>query len=147
MWTPLPCPFCGSVKLSIPSDDYRNDRMVDFYLTVRCLKCQANGPYVRVIQMRANGQRYAHTSRRPRSPEGIERWQATIAIGASEARRLWNQRGGILKPLEKRPARDHKTCQAAKDGECHWQGCPQLRDHEPYNTGRHCPLDTGDGHE
>ena len=32
-------------------------------------------------------------------------------------------------------------CHAAKDGECHWRSCPQLRDGEPAATGRHCPLD------
>jgi hypothetical protein len=32
-------------------------------------------------------------------------------------------------------------CYAAKDGECHWASCPQLRDGEPAATGRHCPLD------
>ena len=32
-------------------------------------------------------------------------------------------------------------CQAASDGECNWQQCPQLRDGEPEKSGRHCPLD------
>ena len=33
-------------------------------------------------------------------------------------------------------------CHAHKDGDCTWEGCPQLRDNEPDTTGRHCPLDT-----
>lgn len=32
-------------------------------------------------------------------------------------------------------------CHAGKDGECTWEGCPQLRDDEPAATGRHCPRD------
>lgn len=32
-------------------------------------------------------------------------------------------------------------CQASKDGDCTWPGCPQNRDNEPDATGRHCPLD------
>ncbi len=35
-------------------------------------------------------------------------------------------------------------CRAAKDGDCIWEDCPQLRDGEPRATGRHCPLDGGD---
>ena len=27
------------------------------------------------------------------------------------------------------------------DGECTWEGCPQIRDGEPETSGRHCPLD------
>lgn len=36
-------------------------------------------------------------------------------------------------------------CHAARDGECSWSACPQLRDGEPGATGRHCPIDDGDG--
>lgn len=32
-------------------------------------------------------------------------------------------------------------CAAHRDGECHHQDCPQLRDGEPVKSGRHCPLD------
>lgn len=35
-------------------------------------------------------------------------------------------------------------CHAAKDGDCNWVDCPQLRDNEPHATGRHCPLDRED---
>lgn len=34
-------------------------------------------------------------------------------------------------------------CHAAKDGDCMWKKCPQIRDDEPRATGRHCPLDLG----
>lgn len=34
-----------------------------------------------------------------------------------------------------------RHCFAASDGECGWQGCPQIRDNEPQNSGRHCPYD------
>lgn len=32
-------------------------------------------------------------------------------------------------------------CHAARDGECMWLSCPQLRDDEPGKSNRHCPLD------
>ena len=32
-------------------------------------------------------------------------------------------------------------CQSGSDGECWFDGCPQIRDGEPAATGRHCPLD------
>jgi hypothetical protein len=35
-------------------------------------------------------------------------------------------------------------CQANRDGECEWNGCPQLKDGEPKQSGRHCPLDRGE---
>lgn len=34
-------------------------------------------------------------------------------------------------------------CHGAKDGECSWKYCPQLRDGEPEASSRHCPLDVG----
>jgi hypothetical protein len=40
------------------------------------------------------------------------------------------------------PARVER-CHAARDGECFWDQCPQLRDNEPLASGRHCPLDVG----
>jgi len=38
-------------------------------------------------------------------------------------------------------------CHAGKDGECSWEGCPQLKDKEPAKSGRHCPLDKDDSEE
>lgn len=32
-------------------------------------------------------------------------------------------------------------CMADDDGDCQWEGCPQIRDNEPYASGRHCPRD------
>lgn len=37
--------------------------------------------------------------------------------------------------------RNSSACHADQDGECSWRRCPQLRDNEPYQSGRHCPLD------
>lgn len=34
-------------------------------------------------------------------------------------------------------------CRGHRDGDCFWEGCPQLREHEPARSGRHCPLDEG----
>lgn len=36
---------------------------------------------------------------------------------------------------------DSETCEATRDGECYWTKCPQVRDGEPWKTGRQCPLD------
>jgi|SRR6185436_15923450 len=47
------------------------------------------------------------------------------------------------KPI-KESASDRYTlsiCHAAKDGDCNWLLCPQIRDGEPAKSGRHCPLD------
>lgn len=35
-------------------------------------------------------------------------------------------------------------CQSDDDGYCDWKECPQLRDGEPANSSRHCPLDKDD---
>lgn len=37
-----------------------------------------------------------------------------------------------------------QRCAAARDGECNHAQCPQLRDGEPENSGRHCPIDNWD---
>lgn len=37
-----------------------------------------------------------------------------------------------------------RTCRSHSDGECFWEGCPQLQDNEPHKSGRHCPLDVAD---
>lgn len=34
-----------------------------------------------------------------------------------------------------------KRCHSARDGDCVWEECPQLRDGEPEKSGRHCPYD------
>ena len=34
-----------------------------------------------------------------------------------------------------------ECCHANRDGDCFWEGCPQIRDGEPDKSGRHCPLD------
>lgn len=31
-------------------------------------------------------------------------------------------------------------CHADRDGDCHWDECPQLRDKEPSASGRSCPI-------
>lgn len=48
---------------------------------------------------------------------------------------------------EKAPRRPLAGCAAGRDGECTHPDCPQLRDNEPKDTGRHCPLDTTTGEE
>lgn len=41
--------------------------------------------------------------------------------------------------------RDEKPrCHAGRDGDCIWEGCPQIRDNELESTRRHCPLDSGE---
>jgi hypothetical protein len=48
-----------------------------------------------------------------------------------------NERLKTLATVEKPHGRG---CQAtADDGDCRWKDCPQLRDCEPFSTGRWCP--------
>ena len=56
-----------------------------------------------------------------------------LATGDKEIARL-KEELKILKRLR---------CRGARDGECIWEHCPQLRDGEPEKSGRHCPLDYG----
>lgn len=50
----------------------------------------------------------------------------------------WNREGRVKQKIK----RGQKIrCQADRDGDCVWTGCPQLRDNEPSSSGRHCPLD------
>ena len=32
------------------------------------------------------------------------------------------------------------VCHAGRDGDCYWELCPQIRDNEPNNRERTCPL-------
>lgn len=48
------------------------------------------------------------------------------------------------KPRFNMQGRYMTRCQADDDDDCQWEGCPQLRDNEPYKSGRHCPLDAAD---
>lgn len=45
---------------------------------------------------------------------------------------------GDTKVVEKKPL---SRCAANRDGECSHSDCPQIRDSEPFTSGRHCPLD------
>jgi len=47
----------------------------------------------------------------------------------------------LAKPKYDHGSRSITHCQADCDGDCAWEHCPQLRDNEPFATGRHCPLD------
>lgn len=38
------------------------------------------------------------------------------------------------------PPRFRGQCRSEEDGDCDWEGCPQLRDGEPAKSGRSCPL-------
>lgn len=55
------------------------------------------------------------------------------------------RRAGIVRELRLGPnGPSPERCHAARDGDCAWQKCPQIRDSEPCKSGRHCPLDAGD---
>lgn len=51
-----------------------------------------------------------------------------------------------LKPVKEKVKKStakrkvHTHCQSQGDGECPWEGCPQIRDDEPFQTSRICPL-------
>lgn len=49
------------------------------------------------------------------------------------------RRAPIIRELRLGP--NGPRCRAAKDGDCSWVDCPQLRDDEPAKSGRHCPID------
>lgn len=34
-----------------------------------------------------------------------------------------------------------RGCHANREGDCVWEGCPQIKDGEPLATGRSCPLE------
>lgn len=64
----------------------------------------------------------------------------------ARARHAWK----LLQPEREHNARQtegrrlpvaNEPCHSAKDGECEWAHCPQIRDGEPDKSGRHCPLD------
>jgi hypothetical protein len=46
----------------------------------------------------------------------------------------------VAKALAARTVAAVEICHGHRDGECHWDQCPQLRDSEPAATGRSCPL-------
>jgi hypothetical protein len=54
----------------------------------------------------------------------------------------WERTGTGAAPSE---GHSEARCHADRDGDCNWSQCPQLRDGEPVASGRHCPLDIGDG--
>jgi hypothetical protein len=49
---------------------------------------------------------------------------------------------GLIPPPHKHvwPEAGNEWCQSARDGECNWPHCPQIRDNEPAATGRSCQL-------
>jgi hypothetical protein len=79
-------------------------------------------------------------------PEYRRLKDAEAAVSAAAAR--LRQAEAVWMTLVK-PAVDEQRglsgrCQADRDGDCSWCGCPQLRDGEPKKTGRCCPLPHGD---
>jgi hypothetical protein len=58
------------------------------------------------------------------------------------------QRAGIIRELRLGPNGPMpERCHAARDGECSWAKCPQIKDGEPAKSGRHCPHDNQDEDE
>jgi hypothetical protein len=54
-----------------------------------------------------------------------------------EAEAAWLK---LIKPAVDEQRAKSGRCQASRDGDCWWSGCPQLSDNEPKATGRCCPL-------
>lgn len=54
-----------------------------------------------------------------------------------EELRCWN----CGTKVESTPTPEGAKCHSNKDGDCRWPSCPQLRDGEPWYSGRHCPID------
>lgn len=61
-----------------------------------------------------------------------------VSFSALASYALVAQGSSFIKPPIK--AVEPVRCQAGNDGDCTWDHCPQLRDKEPVNTGRSCPL-------
>ena len=92
MVKPKPCPFCKSTRLRVPENHSGLHVQQWFFLSVRCLDCGAEGPHSELKQYKANGDRYAHGSRRPKSAQGQQRWDATVDKAIEKAITLWNKR-------------------------------------------------------
>jgi hypothetical protein len=52
-----------------------------------------------------------------------------------------------LTPYQEALAAEGHCMATRDDGDCTWEGCPQLRDGEPKRSGRHCPRDTREDDE
>ena len=90
---PKPCPFCGSTNLRTPPEHRAGLNIQKWYwLSVRCKSCQGEGPNVSLRQYKADGELYAHGSRRPKGAEGQARWDETVDKAIEETIRLWNVR-------------------------------------------------------
>lgn len=70
---------------------------------------------------------------------------ACVGVGPEVDRHLESAAVERLAVAASRAANPERVnfCRAHKDGECGWDGCPQLREGEPARSGRHCPLDEG----
>ena len=86
-----PCPFCGSTNLQVPTHGGLNVQKW-WCLSVRCHDCGINGPHVNLNQHKADGNLYAHGSRRPKSAVGQRRWDDTIDRAIALAIENWNKR-------------------------------------------------------
>lgn len=54
----------------------------------------------------------------------------------------WRARVSLpMTELTKAQVDSGEDCHSGRDGDCIWKKCPQLRDNEPEQGGRHCPLD------
>lgn len=83
---------------------------------------------------------------------GYDWWKTKIVLGLLGVILLIRFLCWFIGPMVKRkepqrPRVCHKVredlgiCHAQMDGDCDWEICPQIRDGEPWKTGRHCPLD------
>lgn len=72
-------------------------------------------------------------------------WKAAVKLATNDVRALLGAEMMDTWPCELRDgdrgSQCYSLCKADRDGECTDKKCPQLRDNEPYQTGRHCPLD------
>lgn len=119
----------GPTQVIIPEQRYLSCRECDFYSHVM-LKSGLNpiygefcsNPDLPEEKKRLSPLNWSGNLISDRTPE----WCPILVKRKEEAEKE------LLKPLE--------FCHAGRDGECNHPNCPQLRDNEPYKSGRSCPL-------
>jgi len=150
-WNHYVCPACGGITIARHDDEgvtpflircRAKDEMHRTGFRLPGCNGMAESQFFNVSQ--DDGQKPHVIFYRPNAMEAIqvinkepERFRVAILDH-------YQQGGSLMKetqPEAKSALKGEAHCHAGSDGECHWEGCPQIKDNEPHKTGRHCPLD------
>ncbi len=66
--------------------------------------------------------------------------ERAVSAAAAERRAAEAAWLTLVKPAVDEQRAKSGRCQADRDGDCSWSGCPQVRDGEPAKSHRCCPL-------